>query len=293
MNILNTYNNGDFSFTIYDDGTLIRECDIEDGKTDFPTSIDIKLTNYCNLGCKFCHESSTTEGLHGDLDKLFDIIKVLPSGVEIALGGGDPLSHPDLLTFLKKVKNIGLISNITVNQGHLKEHQQLLTFLIKEDLVKGVGISITSNNFTYIKPLLEITNNIVFHLIAGVNDIKIIDKLMSLGNYCKILVLGYKMFGFGVNYYNENVNINLKEWYKVLPSYIGKCTISFDNLAIDQLKVKRLFTIEGWERFYMGDDFCFTMYIDAVKQEFSPTSRTLKGRKLFNEITLLEYFKNR
>jgi hypothetical protein len=70
---------------------------------------------------------------------------------------------------------------------------------------------------------------------------------MSLGNYCKILVLGYKMFGFGVNYYNENVNINLKEWYKVLPSYIGKCTISFDNLAIDQLKVKRLFTIEGWE----------------------------------------------
>ena len=39
----------------------------------------------------------------------------------------------------------------------------------------------------------------------------------------------------------------------------------------------------------MGDDFCFTMYIDAVKQEYAPTSRS-KDRISFNDCSLLEYF---
>lgn len=81
----------------------------------------------------------------------------------------------------------------------------------------------------------------------------------------------------------------MNKWCKLLRSYIGKCTISFDNLAIEQLNVKKLFTIEGWEQFYMGDDFCFTMYIDAVKQEYAPTSRSDK-RVGFKESSLINYF---
>lgn len=61
-------------------------------------------------------------------------------------------------------------------------------------------------------------------------------------------------------------------------------------MGIEQLKVKRLFTDVGWKKFYMGDDFCFTMYIDAVKQQYAPTSRSL-GRVSFKQTTLLEYFK--
>jgi hypothetical protein len=50
-----------------------------------------------------------------------------------------------------------------------------------------------------------------------------------------------------------------------------------------------LFTTEGWDKFYMGDDFCFTMYIDAVKQEYAPTSRDA-NRMSFDEISLTDYF---
>jgi hypothetical protein len=76
-----------------------------------------------------------------------------------------------------------------------------------------------------------------------------------------------------------------------LPKYFGKSIISFDNLAIEQLNVRRLFTNKGWDKFYMGDDFTFTMYIDAVKQHYAPTSRN-SYRKSFSEYSLLEYFKN-
>ena len=289
MDKIAEYQNGNTTVTILRDGTKIREYE-NIPVISHPESIDVKITDYCDMGCAYCHESSTTAGIHADLTKLLDIISELPAGVELAIGGGNPLSHPNLVEFLQTLKSKGIIANLTINQGHLKSYNDLIIFLIKEDLVKGLGISITNNNFTYIKPLLKLTNNIVYHLIAGVNKIEVIDKLIELGN-CKVLILGYKLFGFGITYHNEEVNTELKNWYKCLPNYIGKCTLSFDNLAIEQLRVKRLFTIDGWNKFYMGDDFCFTMYIDAVKQEYAPTSRS-KDRKSFNEYTLLNYFMN-
>lgn len=288
MNQIAKYQNGNTTVTILSDGTKVREYE---GVANIlhPESIDVKITDYCDMGCAYCHESSTTKGVHGDLGKLLKVISELPKGVELAIGGGNPLSHPNLIAFLRELKLKGIIANLTVNQGHLKTYQDMLIFLIEEDLVKGIGISITNNNFNHIKPLLNITDNVVYHLIAGVNDIEVVEKLMELGE-CKVLILGYKLFGFGVKYHSEEVDVNLKKWYKHLPKLIGKCTLSFDNLAIEQLKVKRLFTHKGWDKFYMGDDFCFTMYIDAVKQEFAPTSRS-KNRKSFNEYSLINYFK--
>lgn len=290
MKPITKYQNGNTIVTIMTDGTKIREYE-NIPEILHPESIDIKITDHCDMGCAYCHESSTTKGVHGDLTKLLEVIHELPAGVELAIGGGNPLSHPNLVEFLQVLKAKGIIANLTVNQGHLKPYQDMITYLIKDELVKGVGISITNNNFNYIKPLLSITDNIVYHLIAGVNNVDIVDKLIELGN-CKVLILGYKLFGFGVNYHNKDVDMKLKQWYKKLPTFIGKCTLSFDNLAIEQLKVKRLFTHDGWNKFYMGDDFCFTMYIDAVKQEYAPTSRS-NERKSFTECSLLEYFGTR
>lgn len=284
------YQNGNTTVTIMNDGTKIREYE-NAPEILHPESIDVKITDYCDMGCAYCHESSTKKGIHGDLNKLLEVITELPAGVELAIGGGNPLSHPNLIEFLQVLKSKGIIANLTVNQGHLKTFQDMITYLIKDELVKGIGISITSNNFNYIKPLLEITDNIVYHIIAGVNKAEVIEKLIELGN-CKVLVLGYKLFGFGVKFHSKEVDAELKRWYKRLPNFIGKCTLSFDNLAIKQLKVKRLFTYEGWNKFYMGDDFSFTMYIDAVKQEYAPTSRSNK-RKSFVECSLLEYFSSR
>jgi len=289
--ILSNYVNGDFTFTLYSDGTLTRESDRFNPQVSHPSSIDVKITDYCDQGCVYCHESSTTKGIHGDLTKLLEVLSVLPAGVELAIGGGNPLSHPNLIKFLEALKDRGLIANLTVNQGHLKVSQEILTYLIQNQLIYGLGISVTGGNFDYIKPLLGITDNIVYHLIAGINRIEVVSELAKLGT-CKILVLGYKQFGFGVDYFSEDVRNGIKSWRLKLPELIGKYSLSFDNLAIEQLGVERLLTREAWDRLYMGDDFTFTMYIDAVKQEYAPTSRSL-SRTSFNDSTLLNYFQNK
>lgn len=286
--ILSEYINGDYTCTLYDDGTLVRRCDVENPRVAHPCSIDVKITDFCDMGCSWCHESSTVNGKHGDIERLIYELRDIPAGVELAIGGGNPLSHPGIIDLLKTLKNKGIICNITVNQGHLNTYQDMLKEMISNKLIYGLGISIGSNNFKYVKPLLELTDNIVYHVIAGVKSTDIVYKLLELGK-CKILILGYKTFGFGESYYSDDVEACISEWRINLPNMIGKCSLSFDNLAIEQLEVKRLFTKEGWDRFYMGDDFQFTMYIDAVKQEYSMTSRS-KDRTSFDDTTLIDYF---
>lgn len=290
MDVLAKYANGNTVVTIFDDGTKIREYEGEP-IVEHPESIDVKITDWCDLGCAYCHESSTKAGLHGDLNTLLDVLSELPKGVELAIGGGNPLAHPCLLNFLVELKSKGFISNITVNQLHLKKHRILLIDLIERELVNGVGISISNNNFDSVKPFVAMTSNIVYHLIAGVTPVETATSLLKFKN-AKILLLGYKIFGFGKTFYGKSVEDKIRAWRKALPSFIGKCTISFDNLAIEQLNVRRLFTDEGWEKFYMGDDFCFTMYIDAVKEQYAPTSRS-ERRKSFDECSLLEFFKDK
>lgn len=286
-NILHKYTNGNVAVTILSDGTKIREYD-DIPNIIHPESMDVKITNYCDNNCPYCHEMSTINGKHADLSILLDVISDLPAGVELAIGGGNPLSHPDLILFLEELKNRGIISNITVNQRHIYQYLDMLQYLIENKMVYGIGVSVVNDDFIYIKELLKLTDNVVFHLIAGVNEVTVIDKILELGK-CKFLVLGYKQFGFGIKYFSEEVKENLETWYIELHRYIGKCHLSFDNLALEQLNIKRFLTEQQWSKFYMGDDFTYTMYIDAVKQEFAPTSRS-KDRKNFSEYTLLEYF---
>jgi len=288
--ILHNYKNGDYNIKLYSNGTLERTTNVPNPTIEHPTSMDVKITNYCDLECKYCHEMSNTNGKHADLDVLLEAIKELPIGVEIAFGGGNPLSHPNLISFLEELKIRGIVANITVNSNHIKPYLSLLTKLIKENLIHGIGISVTkfTSDLYYVT---NISDNVVFHVINGLTDIKLIGDLVKFNN-SKILILGYKQYGFGIQYYSKQIKTQMNNWYMYLPSYIGNANLSFDNLAIKQLNMKRMFTDKEWNEFYMGDDFEFTMYIDAIEQTFAHSSIS-DNRVKFKDISLINYFKNK
>ena len=60
--------------------------------------------------------------------------------------------------------------------------------------------------------------------------------------------------------------------------------VSFDNLALKQLPVREQMSDEDWEKFYMGDDGQFTMYIDAVKREFAKNSTSTERWPITGDI---------
>lgn len=297
MKVLHQYVNGNTQVVLYDDGSKERSYS-GIAQPLHPESLDVKITNYCDAGCTYCHEKSTKAGQHGDLTELGNVLSVLPAGVEIALGGGNPLAHPELIPFLERLQAQGLVANITINQKHLKPFKDLILDLIKRDLVKGVGISYSAAAYLPdVVPILLESSNVVFHVIMGVNSVDDIEDLRlfctDFDRECKVLVLGYKHFGFGINYYlkNRHIEDNKYEWYTQLAKYFKRndLVLSFDNLAIEQLKLQRYFTDEGWKTFYMGDDFVFTMYVDGVEKQYAPTS-TSSNRVSFQESNLLNYF---
>ena len=82
--------NGNLHTTIYDDGTKVREFE-GTPNPEFPESIDVKITNYCDLACAYCHENSTKEGEHAFLSDLLPLFVDLPQGTELAIGGTNHL----------------------------------------------------------------------------------------------------------------------------------------------------------------------------------------------------------
>lgn len=303
--ILHKYQNGNTTVTLFEDGSLEREYSSQELLTvDFPSSLDVKITNYCeptsdNPICAFCHEKSNLKGKHADLERLELELSPLPAGVEIAIGGGNPLSHPKLISFLQNIRKQGLIPNITINQKHVKNYQSLIEKLIADNLVFGIGISYSDPRYLNdIQPIISLTDHLVFHVIMGVNHVDDIDQLYQFcqqnNKECKVLILGYKKYGNGLNFYlkNKEVETNKYNWYTQLVKFFKyqNIILSFDNLALEQLNAKRYFTPEAWDTFYMGSDGKFTMYLDAVEQNFAVSS-TSSERKNFSETNLLQSFK--
>ncbi len=292
MEKLNTYTNGNHKVTIYSDGTKIKETidpNADHFTYDFPENFDIKITDQCDGGCAYCHENSTVNGKHGDLKALEPMIATLHAGTECAVGGGNALAHPDLVWFLERLKEQGVIANITINQRHLRPYKDLICKIVGEGLVHGIGISLTDANnkedFAFIDTL---GNNVVIHTIAGILSEKDVSPLMGR----KILILGYKDLRRGhalLEKKSDEIKANIK-WLQSLLVRIGSTNInpfkviSFDCLGIEQLNPKEMLDISDarYETLFQGSDTdvkdadgnisCATMYIDVPNMQVARMS---------------------
>lgn len=281
MQPIATYQNGNCTVTMFADGTKIREYDGIPAPV-LPESIDVKITNYCDAGCGYCHERSTKSGLHGDLALGARLLTQLPAGTEVAIGGGNPLDHPLLVQFLQVLKDHGIIANITVNQVHLERYRDRIAQLRREGLIHGFGLSYHS-----MAPLLHefVDSNTVFHLIMGVHTIDDLRAIQSEFPRAKVLILGYKQVGRGIAYYSDAVKACMRAWVTHLHTFFNSSiTLSFDNLAIKQLDMRRFFSDSAWDAFYMGDDGTFTMYMDLVKREYAVSSTSANKTTLTEDI---------
>lgn len=89
-------------------------------RAPWPELADISVSNQCSKGCDFCYRDSQPDG---DLMSLADYEFVLDSltspewgaPFQVALGGGEPLEHPQFLEILLATQRRGIIANFTTN----------------------------------------------------------------------------------------------------------------------------------------------------------------------------------
>lgn len=303
MDNIVTYQNGNYTVELnLDNGTKTRENDLSFFKADFPESADICITRFCPIGCKFCHENATLEGKSGDImgEKFQNLLKSFHEYTEIAVGGGAVTSHPDLIPFLRKCKELKLIPNITVHQFEFMKNQELIEQLVNEKLVYGIGVSLVDPLQPQFLKTISKYPNLVLHVINGIVTM---DTLRALKNRnLKILILGYKTVRRGEEYIKEDWAKELvvnkqKAIYDNLGRMIDEkwfSVISFDNLAIKQLEPKRLMSEEDWNTMYMGEDYdnmsSASMYIDAVEMQFACNSCDVNHRYDVGNKTVTEMY---
>lgn len=89
-----------------------------------PELADISISNYCTKGCNFCYKNSTPLGR---IMSVADYCYVLDemchpkygNVFQVALGGGEPLEHPNFKEIITETLRRNIVPNFTTNGIHL------------------------------------------------------------------------------------------------------------------------------------------------------------------------------
>lgn len=271
MKLLAKYQNGNLTTTLWDDGTRVRETEDAFFKPAFAENVDIHTSNRCDNGCAMCYANCTKDGKFGKLSG-WNFLKTLHKGTEMALNLNFPMAD-DFWDLLRCLKTQGIITNVTVNQNHFIKYGNIIEQMYNEGLIRAIGVSLTTPIPQFIEQIKKYPNAVI-HVINGLFTKSQYNILKDNG--LKVLILGYKDVGRGVEFHkteNPYVTKNQKWLYDNLADMAKHFKVlSFDNLSLNQLEVKRLLTDEQWSEFYGGDDGTFTFFINLVDGYFSKNS---------------------
>ena len=267
------YKNGNYLVKINDqDGTKERITMDDNMHPDFPENIDITISTRCNGGCDYCYMGCDKNGTHANL-LCWSFWDSLQPYTEVALNGND-LTNPELEALLIKLSARHIFVNMTVNQIHFMQHFDKLLEWKYRKLIWGLGVSLKEASKQLVDKLNNFGSDAILHTIAGIITKYDIEYLSNRN--IKLLVLGFKLSGRGKDYYYVNGNVIARNigWLKqniinIIPKFR---VISFDNLALEQLDIKKQISDNQWNNIYMGDDGEFTFYIDLVKGTYAKNS---------------------
>jgi MoaA/NifB/PqqE/SkfB family radical SAM enzyme len=83
---------------------------------DKPLQCSLYVTDQCNLDCAYCTEYDNTRPHPPLADLARWLTKIRDLGtVRVALVGGEPLMHPDIVEIVREARRLGLATSLTTN----------------------------------------------------------------------------------------------------------------------------------------------------------------------------------
>jgi radical SAM protein with 4Fe4S-binding SPASM domain len=256
-----------------------------------PELADISISNHCSKGCSFCYRNSTNNNSFMTLEEYSYVLDSLRhpkwgNVFQIALGGGEPLEHPDFIEIINITHSRNIVPNFTTNGD-------LITNTIAKELAEKIGaIAISCQNIDELEnrkvEILSkygIKTNLHFLLNAdtlpqaigilkGVYN-KSLTKINAIifltykpcgrANKSKTLSLNDDFLDFVTLIDNSQCNTkigfdacfvpNLMKYTKVDTDYIDPCECAFFSVYIDEkMNVKPCsFTTDESESFNLKD----------------------------------------
>jgi radical SAM protein with 4Fe4S-binding SPASM domain len=197
--------------------------------------VHIKLTDECNLSCKYCYAESGAVAYKSflsleELKKIADDVKKIVNHADFTLSGGEPFLYPDLMEYMEYLKNLEnniflLTNGMYITKANVSKIAKLCSLIkISIDGSSEEINSITRGKNSFegayrgYKMLLDEGANVYITMTvtkANINDISNMVKLF--GN--RLTLQPFFKAGRGTD--NDNLQITGVEYYQAMASIDG------------------------------------------------------------------------
>lgn len=91
-----------------------------------PELVDISISNHCSKGCSFCYRNSTKNNSFMTIDEYSFVLDSLQhpkwgNVFQVAIGGGEPLEHPNFIDIINATYARSIVPNFTTNGDLINE----------------------------------------------------------------------------------------------------------------------------------------------------------------------------
>ena len=273
-------------------------------KASYPELVDLKITDFCTQGCAFCYQNSSPQGKHASRMDVSNILRGLGRVrlFEVAIGGGEPIDHPDFLEFLWVAKSEGIVPNFSTKKVFWLDDDFFRRNVYK--CMGGVAFSVTNpkevaeigKRVDYYEEIDRMFYDSMYSRRKRVY-LQIIPELLNKYTleaifrqaskyYLPVTLLGLKTVGRASDWdmsptkktgkfvvANPNYNAN---WEKDIVDIVDNSGDRYVHIGADTAIMKKAHLLK--KRFsipryaYYKTEGSFSMYIDAVEMKAGPSS---------------------
>jgi len=250
-----------------------------------PELVDIKVTDFCDIGCSFCYQGSTKKG-KGSAYSVYMITDILTEMMvfEVAIGGGEPTTWTELPHLVDALQRKGIVPNITTKS---------LAWLLAPEKARqimsscgSIGFSVSSEkdmkNLTEALSLYpeELRKKITAHVVLGVSSEPVTKDILWLAEINKqpVLLLDFKRTGRGKAF-------PAKSYKWILPflkeqTRTREFTISIDTPLAARLGTEKLEDIGICTSLFTTKEGSHSCYIDFVEEFVAPSSYCAEAERV-------------
>lgn len=250
-----------------------------------PELVDLKITDRCYCACEYCYQSSSAAGTDAAPDDLDAIAWALSEmGIfEVAIGGGDPVLHPQFPSLLANFRRNDVVPNFSTRSLDWMRNAEI------RDAVKDNcgAFAITTTDRRMIPRLAALVEDngfeqdkVKIHVPMGVMDTWDFPPFIeeAIRHDFGLVLLGFKRVGRGLKFspkgyedWIEVVNKACKETTRTSSRFPWK--LSADTTLMEES------TKNAWpghedipEPLYRLGEGKFSCYVDAVGGLVAPSS---------------------
>lgn len=208
-------------------------------RAPFPELLDISISNHCTKGCSFCYRDSSPNNIFMSVEDYEFALRSLRNDrwgnvFQVALGGGEPLEHPDFIEFLKVSRKYNVVPNFTTNAIHItKEMASQVKPLVGTVAISFPNIKAIPSSKAHIFIQEGIKTNI--HFLLDRKSIKQgIEILQGKHNeliqgFNSIIFLTFKPMGRGTEDLCLRLNDDLQRFCSLIDNHYCSLNIGFDS----------------------------------------------------------------